>query len=207
MSKDTKSELIQAAERLLAVRGIGAVTAMDIVKDANARNASAVRYHFGSLENLIKAVFERRLNDIDQARLRLLEDLDLSGRGLELEAVLDVLARPLLNSCESQGGRFYVLFLAQMNSHPRVSFDDFIAQHMPESLKLVHERIATILPDLPPSVREQRIRKLSSIGICLVADYARQSAEHRASSLEQTAGEISACVAAYLTAPHFPSVD
>ena len=202
MSKDTKSELIAAAERLLAVQGIGAVTAMDIVKEANARNASAVRYHFGNLENLIQAVFERRLNDIDQSRTRLLKDLDSSGRGRMLEPLLDVLARPLLQACETQGGRFYVLFLAQIINNPIIDFDDLTAEHRPHSVKLIHDRIAEVLPDLPADIRQKRIRKLNTIGIALVADYARQPEKAMSSSLERAAGEISACLAALLNAPN-----
>lgn len=200
--KDTKADLIEAAERLLATRGIGAVTAMDIVNQAKARNASAVRYHFGNLENLIQAVFQRRLSDIDQARIHLLQELDSSGRGLVLEQVLDTLARPLLHACETQGGRFYVLFLAQLASDPKLPLDDLITQHMPESLKQVRARITEILPDLPADLLDHRIRSISTIGIGLVADFARQPAEIRSASLERTAGEISACLAALVTAPH-----
>lgn len=46
--KDTRAALIEAAERLLATRGFGGVTAMEITKEANAWNTSAVRYNFGS---------------------------------------------------------------------------------------------------------------------------------------------------------------
>lgn len=201
-AKNTKEELIDAAERLLATRGIGAVTAMEIIKDANARNASAVRYHFGSLENLIRAVFEKRVSEIDQDRLLHISRLDKIGHGRDLNMLLDVIARAPLESCETEGGRFYAQFLAQLSADPRYDIEDLLVDFLPESMRLVRERIAQILTDHPRQHLDDRIRRLNTIAISLVADYARRKTSGTAPSIDVAAGEIANCLVAFLNAPY-----
>ena len=50
----TKTRLIRAAERLFAENGLGAVSVRDITRAAGAKNESALHYHFGSKEALIR---------------------------------------------------------------------------------------------------------------------------------------------------------
>lgn len=201
-ARDTKAELIEAAERLLATRGIGAVTAMEVIKDANARNASAVRYHFGSLENLIRAVFEKRVSEIDQDRLLHISRLDELGQGHDLKMLLDVIARAPLESCETEGGQFYAQFLAQLFADPRFDIEDLLADFLPESMRLVRERIAQILAEYPQECLDDRIRRLNTIAISLVADYARRKTSGTAPTIKVAAGEIANCLAAFLNAPY-----
>lgn len=200
--KDTKAELIEAAERLLATRGIGTVTAMEIIKDANARNASAVRYHFGNLENLIQAVFEKRVSEIDQDRLQHISQLDERGDGNDLKMLLGVIARAPLESCETEGGQFYAQFLAQLSADPRFDVEELLGDFLPESMRLVRGRIIQILADHPRDHLIDRVRRLNTIAISLVADYARRKAGGTAPTINVAAGEIANCLAAFLTAPY-----
>ena len=75
----TKSSLIRAAERLFAERGLGTVTVKDITVAAGARNPSAVHYHFGNIEALIREVFAHRYELIEQARIARLAKLQKSN--------------------------------------------------------------------------------------------------------------------------------
>ena len=71
--QDTKTELLRSAERLIAEKGLGSVSVKMITTDAGARNPSAVHYHFGSIESLIKEVFAKRFREIEEERVRRLE--------------------------------------------------------------------------------------------------------------------------------------
>jgi len=62
---DTRTALLQSAQRLIAERGLGTVSVKDITRAAGARNPSAVHYHFGNLETLIKEVFVQRYRAIE----------------------------------------------------------------------------------------------------------------------------------------------
>ena len=54
----TRSRLVESAERLFAERGVGSVSIREVNRDAG-QAPSAVHYHFGSKEALLKAVLGR----------------------------------------------------------------------------------------------------------------------------------------------------
>src|ERR1051326_9079064 len=86
--------MILAAERLFAERGIAAVSLREIGAAAGQRNNSAAQYHFGSKQGLVDAVVEHRMGPINERRLALLADLDTSGRGSDLRALVEALVEP-----------------------------------------------------------------------------------------------------------------
>ena len=60
---DTKTKLLNAAERLFSDKGIEAVSHRDIALAA-AVNQAALNYHFGSRQAFIRAVIKRRVEPI-----------------------------------------------------------------------------------------------------------------------------------------------
>ena len=101
----TKIRLIRAAERLFAENGLGAVSVRDITRAAGAKNESALHYHFGSKEALIRAVFADRIKDIDSKRLALMEEMDAAGEGNDMVRVMETTIAPMLETCMEEGGR------------------------------------------------------------------------------------------------------
>jgi TetR/AcrR family transcriptional regulator, regulator of cefoperazone and chloramphenicol sensitivity len=59
-TSDTRLALLDAAEALFSERGYGGVSTREIVEQAGA-NIAAIRYHFGSKEELYKAVLQRAI--------------------------------------------------------------------------------------------------------------------------------------------------
>src|SRR5688572_26196161 len=74
MEADTRGRLLDAAERLFAAKGFEATSLRDVTAKAKA-NLAAVNYHFGSKEALVRAVFERRLGEVNRRRLALLDGI------------------------------------------------------------------------------------------------------------------------------------
>jgi AcrR family transcriptional regulator len=58
--KDTKERLLAAGEKLFARDGVHRVTVRELNEVAGQRNASALHYHFGSREGLLRAIVELR---------------------------------------------------------------------------------------------------------------------------------------------------
>ena len=69
----TADLLLDAAARLFAERGIDNVPIAEIVRAANQRNASAVHYHFGSRDEVLRALLARHVDVIASRRHELLE--------------------------------------------------------------------------------------------------------------------------------------
>jgi len=92
---DTRIRLIEVAERLFAERGVNGVSLREIGAAAGQRNTGAVRYHFGSKEGLLDAVFRHRMEPINERRLEMLDALDDDGRGRDLRGLAEALLYPL----------------------------------------------------------------------------------------------------------------
>jgi len=69
----TRDKLLDAAARLFAERGIDNVSIAEIVRSADQRNSSAVHYHFGSRDEVLRAVLARHVPVIAERRHQLLE--------------------------------------------------------------------------------------------------------------------------------------
>ena len=65
---DSRERMVRAAERLFAERGINAVSMREVAAAAGQLNNSAVRYHFGSRDGLVDAIFRYRMSRIDERR-------------------------------------------------------------------------------------------------------------------------------------------
>jgi len=92
---DTKEQIISVAERLFAERGFAGTTLRSVVSEAGV-NLAAVHYHFGSKEELFRAVVVRLARPIIERELALLEELKQEHEVPSVEAILTALLRPNL---------------------------------------------------------------------------------------------------------------
>src|SRR5438874_13218778 len=75
---DTRSRILDVAEELFGEQGLDRVSIRDITRTARV-NLAAINYHFGSKEELIAAVFERRVVPVNEARLAALDRVEKSA--------------------------------------------------------------------------------------------------------------------------------
>lgn len=105
---ETKTRLLDAAERCFAQSGYAAASLREITQDAGV-NLAAANYHFGTKEALYLAVFARRTGPLNEQRLLALDQLELrckEGR-LPLEPILDAFLRPaLVMAADPQSAQF-----------------------------------------------------------------------------------------------------
>jgi len=113
-SVSTVERLLDAAERLIADRGVEAVS-LRAVNAAAGTNVAAVHYHFGSKDALIDAVLRRRMEPLARRRLAMLAALE-DRDPLTVRDVAETLVVPLAEmSADATGpGRVYVRFLAAL---------------------------------------------------------------------------------------------
>ncbi len=116
----TRERIIDAAERLIADRGLDAVSLRMITSAAGAGNASAIQYHFGDRAGLIRAVLARRRPDVESRRHVLLDHIEASGAP-ELRDLAAAFVRPLAS--ELNGGGGYLQLLSDLAHQPKPTFD------------------------------------------------------------------------------------
>lgn len=131
-----KERLLDAAERLVAERGIE-VSSRDIAAAAGQRNNSAVQYHFGSRDALHEAVIRRRQVPLEARRRELLDALAASGRLDDTHSLVDVLVRPMTELLAA-GASHYARFLEQVRRHPVLSTPVAIDADWAASQEVMH---------------------------------------------------------------------
>ena len=91
-SVDTKTKILNAAEKLFGMNGFDGTSLRDITAEAQV-NLAAVNYHFQSKESLIDAIIERRIEPINRSRF---EMLDAAGPSPSVEKIVEAFLLPLL---------------------------------------------------------------------------------------------------------------
>ena len=115
---DTRGALLSAAERLFADGGIDGPSLREITRAAGQRNTSALQYHFGDRDELLRAVLERHLRSVDLNRAALLDHLDLTGGG-DLRALAAALVLPLVAKLDDgDGGPEYLQVAGEVVARP-----------------------------------------------------------------------------------------
>lgn len=124
----TRLSLMTTAERLFAERGINAVSAREIAAEAGQRNTNAVKYHFGSAQALVDAVFRFRMEPLNARRIELIARSDADGRADDPYALAEAFVTPLAELLDdltsgSAGGSWYLRFCVQAayTVHPGVA--------------------------------------------------------------------------------------
>ena len=93
-SRDTKDLILDAAERLFSEKGVDGVSLRTLTAEAGV-NIAAAHYHFGSKQEVVKAVFARRIRPVNQEHLRLLDLREQLGQR-SVEELLSALFGPAL---------------------------------------------------------------------------------------------------------------
>src|SRR3954471_7344996 len=85
---ETRRRILDAAEELFMQHGFEGASMRQLTGKAGV-NLAAVNYHFGSKDALIEAVFQRRLDPMNAARLAELDRLEkeVNGEALPPEAI------------------------------------------------------------------------------------------------------------------------
>src|ERR1700688_243243 len=89
---DTKTRILDAAEKLFGQNGFDATSLRDITTEADV-NLAAVNYHFQSKESLVEATILRCSSPVNDRRLAM---LDAAGPKPTVEQILEAFVGPVL---------------------------------------------------------------------------------------------------------------
>lgn len=101
--RDTRTRILDTAEHLFGEQGLERVSIRDITERAKV-NVAAINYHFGGKDDLIAAVFERRLTPLNAARLEMLAEAERKAgrRAPAVEAIVEALVIPSMKCCAGE---------------------------------------------------------------------------------------------------------
>lgn len=205
--------LLDAAERLMAERGVRGVSLRDITAAAEQRNASGIQYHFGNRAGLVAAVIGRHMERIDARRNALLDQLE-RRRTTSVRDVVAALVEPLAEALATPGGRRYLRIIDELLEDPEVVAPDADLTGLNRSLERAGKLLAPALRELPPTRRAARRELCTTFLLRALAMRARaveqddrpamSDADFTANLVDMLAGGMLASPSSPATAPRTP---
>jgi AcrR family transcriptional regulator len=166
----TKQRILDSAEALFARHGFAGASLRQVTASANV-NLAAVNYHFGSKENLVNEVFRRRLDTLNEQRLRALEVVQ-SKKDAGLEEILGAFVRPALTlSADQPGGAGFVRVLARAYAEHNEQLRKFLHDNYGPALKQFASAFAKLLPHLDKQELYWRLDIVSGALTYAMADF------------------------------------
>lgn len=191
--------MIDAAEQIVAERGMPTLTFKDVQAAAKQSNKSAAKYHFGSREGLLDAVIEARMSPVNARRHAMLEALESSNQIATVHELVEALVRPLAVETLCRDGSHYARFLAQALFDPALA--EIIKKHLQAESYTTILRMLTDRCPAPAEIAEWRAQTVVMLSMTTIA--AREAMERTPAQSDAIITDlVSTCVAALEASPH-----
>ena len=147
---ETRTRILDAAEELFMQHGFEG-TSMRLLTAKAGVNLAAVNYHFGSKDALIEAVFRRRLDPMNQARIAELEKLETQPAAPAPEDIIRAFLAPTLKLVEDArgGGRNFIRLLGRTYTEPAKEIRQLIGQMYGPVMDRYKAALERALPQMP----------------------------------------------------------
>ena len=151
-ANDTKLSLLDAAEATIAEHGFAGASLRAITSRAGT-NLAAVNYHFGSKEELARAVIARHMGPVNAERMRLLDEAerDAGGGKPGLEALVRAFVGPVVRFGGElpDRGRHFAQICGRAMTQPDPVLRESLLGELAEAIRRFKAAFARALPDLP----------------------------------------------------------
>lgn len=198
-AEDTRQSLLRAAERLYAERGISEVSNRQVAEAAGQRNNSAVGYHIGTKDDMVRAISQHHTRATHDRGAEL---ADRAARTGELRDYIACMVSPYVEYLAAQGVPGWTArFVAQVASDPKY------ADHTiwgPDVTEVYGDAISVVCAAAPlsPRVRRLRTRMVRTLLVHTCAAEETEAARTGAAPDWESVGEILVdAIAGLLLAP------
>ncbi|WP_295009097.1 TetR/AcrR family transcriptional regulator [uncultured Dechloromonas sp.] len=151
-TSDTRERILDAGERLFMAHGYEGTSMRQITGEAGV-NLAAVNYHFGSKEALMQEVFRRRLDWLNEERMRVLDlmEAEAEGKPLKPSQIVDGFFGTLLRMAgdEKRGGVTFLRLLGRTLTEPSEFIRAFLAHEYQVVMERYKEALFRSLPEVP----------------------------------------------------------
>tara|TARA_Y100001951_G_scaffold16759_2_gene11897 strand:+ start:34334 stop:34987 length:654 start_codon:yes stop_codon:yes gene_type:complete len=195
---------------LFAERGVDGVTVREIAMAAGQKNHSAVGYHFGSKEGLVKALILDGAVAIDKRRNAMIDDIEARGGPENIREVVQALIYPSVSlDKDSLATDHYVRFVTMLSMTHRELFMDTLENRWNSGYLRCLEHLRKLMPEMSPASKNQRFVFMGGLLGSVLAMRERALADterpHPTWRSEHTLQHLALTMAAMLEAPADPS--
>jgi AcrR family transcriptional regulator len=195
----TRRLLINAAEALFAERGVDGVSLREITLAAGVRNSTALQYHFGDRDGLLRAVLRKHYGEVDAHRHALLDEYERLGTGQQdLRTLVAAFVRPAAAKlADPDGGRAFLRITAHLVNRPAIDVSNAGRSDPRDS---THRWRMLVAPHLPDVAVKRLHRRFAAIRVTFI-ELARRAEQPPARSDELFTSHLIDLVTALLDAP------
>ncbi len=153
-TRDTRERILDVAEVLFTEHGFDG-TSMRMITGQAGVNLAAANYHFGTKEALFQAVFQRRIEQLNRARVAALAALEAEANGVPLKPsrILEGFFGPALAMAADteHGGHTFMRLLGRTYTEPTQFVRRFMAEEYADVMNRYADALYKALPGVPVS--------------------------------------------------------
>ena len=206
----TRERILDAAERLMADRGIAGVSLNEINTAAGQRNTAALHYHFGGRDGLLRAIMQRHGTWLRARHEELYAEVIGGGRERDVRGLVEVIVLPVAEYIGmGPGQRAAIRIWTSTLAHPALAIEDV---HMMVDLALTRAArtlVEIMAESMPRELAVERLVVASQSVMHVLADRAiledTPVSRRRPLPLPLVARNLVDMTAAALTAPVAPA--
>jgi AcrR family transcriptional regulator len=150
--------ILDAAEELFATHGFHGTSVRAICAAADA-NVAAVHYHFGGKDQVVEAIFERRMPALAARRKAFLDQLYAAKARPSVRSLIQALVLPLADLMHSDGETalaYIRAFAALLRDCPDLVWT-ILNKHNADNMRRIDAGLQQALPQLSPKLINQRM--------------------------------------------------
>ncbi|NGO68814.1 TetR/AcrR family transcriptional regulator [Streptomyces boncukensis] len=202
---ETREQILAAAERLFAERGVAAVSNRQVSEAAGQANNYAVGYHFGSKTELVLAVVRKHDQSVE---LRRAEAVAATRGSERVRDWVHCLVRPTIDYLAAlEPPTWLARFLAQAMTEPSLRAPILAANDGSPTLREVRAALTRLLPMQPEEVRDERSAMARHLLVHMCAERERalhEGGETPRATWEATGTGLIDAITAVFLAPATP---
>lgn len=182
----TKERILNTTEKIISEKGFSSISLRTISTTAKT-NLAAVNYHFGNKEKLIEMMLERRLDNLFELRINLLDTLESgSSKPCNLKQILEAFIAPALTMSNDnhQGGKRFMQVLARAYAEKSEYLHDLLSKRYANVIKRFSVAIERTCPHLDNQVIFWRFHFLMGSLVYVMADFGASSRSNELSETE-----------------------
>ncbi len=203
-SENTKERILNAAEKLFAEHGFAGTSLRELTRAAQV-NLAAVNYHFGSKDEVLRAVLRRIVKPVNQERLKMLSEVEevAGGKPPLLEKILEAFIAPDLRLIRDLGERGVIItrFLGRSYTEPSSLVQELIKEHFSELGQRFLTALEKALPEIPKEEIYERLHWLIGIITYILANTGPTAILAELSDIDALTERLIAFAAAGMRAP------
>jgi AcrR family transcriptional regulator len=172
--EQTREHLLDVAEQLYGTHGVDRVSLREIRLAAGQRNQSAMQFHFGDRDGVLRALTDRHLPRQAAIQNALYDAMVAEGRQDDPRSLVEVLVRPTAEYVGyGTSERAWVKIAAEQAARPDVGLRKF-ADNVPHRALAAGGALLDMLGErLPAAVARDRLFAVSIAALHICADRAR----------------------------------